>query len=266
MFRVERLFVAAAALLLGAGLIAPKGAFAGVEVGVTGWNTRPSGYVYSPQQGGKSNTVDFRTDLGMERHVNGGVHFILTHDLPLLPDIRLGYTHIMTDGVAYPTSSFSYQGVTYAVSGTVRSQAQLKDGRIVLFWNPLDNFVFNLRVGLEARWLSLNVPISGTALLSNGQLVQTETSAGAVTWLPLANVGFTVHLPAGFDVRGDGSYVSYSSNYLLDARLGFDYHPGYGVILSLGYRRLELRLNDSSFSVNGDMKFEGVYAGIGFGL
>jgi len=246
-------------------LEAPAHAASRFRLGAKVWSTRASGVVYSMQNGTRTGAVDLGNDLAMGRHLNGGGYFVWRHDNPYLPDVRLGYDHVMTDGDTRLAENVTWDGTTYRASGRIHSQAELKSGRVVLFWNPVDNPVLDLRTGIEARWVSLNFPLSGTATRTSPAPARTyerSASGGGVSWLPLVNLGLTFHLPAGLDLVAAGSYLRYAGNYVFDSHAGLDYRV-MGLVLSAGWRRLRLHLDDSSFSVNGDVEFKGVYAGLG---
>lgn len=256
--------MAAAALLVlasvasGAASASPSVAF-----GLSAWDAQAAGAGTTAQGGAAGSTVDLQSDLGMRRHWASGAYFVWRHGLPFAPDLMLGYDHVFNDGDAYLNRTITWQGTTYQANGRILSQAELKDGRVVVFWNPLDNAIVNLRIGLEARWLSLRVPLTGTVRQgANSQ--QESVSAGDVGWLPLANVGLIFHLPGHVALAGEWSYVRYSTNYLSDYRAGVAYAFATGVVLSAGWREFHLRLRSSRFEVKGDLEFKGIYAGVGY--
>jgi len=254
------------AVAAGAATAAAARADSRVELGVTAWDAQASGNIHSTDPSSPNTPVDLENDLAMGRHANGGVHLVLRSGLPFLPDLRLQYDHVMSDGDTRLNKDVVWGGTIYTAKGRVKSQAELKSGRVVFFWNPLDNPAVNLRLGVEARWFSINVPLSGTAVRTNPPTpsFQASTSGGGVSWLPMANAGLTVHLPAGFDLVGEGSYTRYSGSYAYDARAGVKYHADFGLVVSAGWRRLRLHLDDTSFSVNGTVNFSGPYASVGF--
>lgn len=234
-----------------------------LEFGVSAWNAQASGQGTSTEGNGQNSTVDMQSDLNMQRNWTGGLHFIWRHDLPVLPDFLVEADHVFNDGDTYLNRTITWQGKTYLANGRVQSQIDLKTVRIMAFWNPLDNPVVNLRLGLEARWLSLNVPLTGTVLEPTGPQKE-SVCAGGTIWLPLANVGLTFHLPGNVDLGGEWSYVRYSGSYLSDYRVQASYTFDSGVVFFAGWRRFHLRLDSHRVSVTGNLSFKGIYTGIGY--
>lgn len=259
-----RMVLVAACCLLGLGMAGTACASPLLELGVTAWNAQASGEGTSTQGGNSNSTVNLQDDLGLQRKWTGGVHLTFRHGLPVLPDLLLASSHVFNDGNTVINRDITWQGKTFKANGPVQSQVDLRMDRIVGFWNPLDNPVANLRLGLEARRLSLNIPITGEVSQPGGGTRQESASVGGTVWLPLGYAGLTLHLPAGVDLDGSWSYVSYSGNYVSDYRLQASYNFDSGIFLALGWRRFHLHLNSSHFSVSGDLSFKGLYTSIGY--
>ncbi len=256
-------------VLAGLFLLAPIPALATpwVAVGVSAWNTGASGTVRDTSSALNTN-VNLENDLHLGHHWNGGLHVTFDDPLPLLPDLRLSYDRILSSGSGITRQSFTFGGNVYNANGQIQSQALLRQGSVLLFWNPLDDSLVNWRFGFEARWIKLNVAASGqgvaTAPGGGTQPYQVSGSAGGVVWLPLLDTGVTLHLPAGFEISGDAAFIHVGSSYLYDARAGLGYSFGPGLSASVGYRRLRVHLESSRISLNGTAEFSGVYAGLGW--
>lgn len=239
-----------------------------LEVQAVAWNAGISGKVYytSVQINGTSASVDFRNDLSLEGNVNSGLRLTWRQDNPFLPDLDVAYTHINSDGNTVLHADITWGGVTYAAKGHVYSQVTLKTGHLAAFWHPVDNRLVNVRLGIEARWLNLDIPVSGEAVQTTPvhRYFEAHTSGGNVAWLPMGYAGLIVHASRGLDLLCDGAYVRYAKSYFFDLRAGLAYHFGSGLVLSAGWRRLRLHFEDSRFTINGDMVFKGAYAGIGY--
>lgn len=234
-----------------------------LELGLTAWNAQASGEGTSTAGGNNNSTVDLRSDLGMERQWSGGAHFIFRPDVPLVPNLLLATDHVFGDGNATLDRNITWQGKTFQANGPVQSQVDLQMQRIEAFWNPLDNTLVTLRLGLDVRHLKLHLPVTGTVNGLTGPQKE-SASAGGSAWLPLGNVGLAFHLPGGLDLSGEWSYVRYSGSYLSDYRAQVTYNFDWGLQLYAGWRRFHLRLDTSSYSVKGNLNFEGVYTGIGY--
>lgn len=234
-----------------------------LDFGISAWNAQASGQGTSTQGGGQNSTVDLQGDLAVRRQWTGGAYFTWRDGLPFMPDFTVSADHVFNDGNTTLRRNITWQGTTYQANGPVQSQVNLKMARVLAFWNPLDNPVVNLRLGVEARWVSLDIPITGTVQGPTGPQKE-STSAGGNSWLPLGNVGLTLHLPADIDLSGEWSYVRYSGSYLSDYRAQASYTFDSGLKLFAGWRRFHLRLDTGNYSVNGDLDFKGFYTGVGF--
>ncbi len=230
-------------------------------VGVSAWQTGIRGDVNKPPSEGIAFSY-----LNMGRHWNPNFIFALTTPA-FWPDIRLEYGLMQSNGQAEFGSSRCYLG--YTIEGQVKNQIAIKQGRLLFVWHPWRTDRVDLQTGLDLRWVTLNLPVSGSIVANecgaSGSPVDAEYgsySAGAVTWLPEANLGVTVHLPAHFDVFFKGSGAPYASNYIYDFRTGFKYNFVSDLTIAVGYRRWRLHLDDDSFSVNGTIDFKGPYAGL----
>lgn len=258
-----RMALVVAVCVLGLGLALTARASPVLELGVTGWNAQATGEGTSTGGSGNS-TVDLQNDLGMQRQWTGNAHLIFRHDLPVLPDLMLETAHVFNDGNAMLSRDITWQGTTFQANGLVQSQVDLKMDRVVAFWNPLDNPVVNVRLGVEARRLDLNIPLTGTVQQPGGGTQKESVSAGGTAWLPLGYAGLTLHLPAGIDLDGGWSYVSYSGNYLSDYRIQAAYNFDSGIFIAAGWRRFNLHLESDRFSLKGDLGFKGVYTTLGY--
>lgn len=239
-----------------------------LEFQALAWNAGVTGHAYDTriQINGSSASIDFRNDLALGYDLNPGLQLTWYPGHPFLPDLEVAYTHINSDGDTVLHADITWGGVTYAANGHVYSQVMLKTGHLAAFWNPVDNRLVDVRAGVEARWLNLNIPVSGKAVqtLPVQNYFEAHTSGGNVVWLPMWHLGLIVHATRGLDVLCGGSYIQYGKSYFFDLRAGLAYQFDSGLLLSAGWRRLRLHFDDSHFNVNGDMVFKGTYAGVGY--
>ncbi len=255
------------------------------EVGAVAWSTTPQLNLTFPKSEFPNVHVPVGDALDMGRRLNPSFDIVWHNSLPFVPDLRVEYGNLLSDG-STSVGDLCYDGTHY--QGYIVAQVAMKLGRIQFYWNPIDNSLVNLRAGLGARWVSLNTAATGTVKESAGvpagcptvtlparvapvalaarpaqTTVEKESkSAGVVAWLPEISLGVTVHLPAHFNFLFNGSGLPYASSYLYDFRIGINYHFASGLIIGLGYRRWRLHLDNTDWSVNGDLDFKGPYAGI----
>lgn len=252
----------------GVAAAAASGSKSYVQIQANAWSTDVSGTLYNtnPSSSQPETHIDLNSDLGLSRHTNGGFTLDIHHSVPILPDFLLEYDYLVNDGSNNEHRDITYNGVVYVANGRLISQTVLKQARMLLYWNLVDNSALDLRAGLGARWENLHMSLAGTVEATDPQGgTQTEQGsarAGGVRMLPMVNLGAIVHLPAGFDLFGEASYISYASSYFFDTRAGVDVHFPIGLVLNVGYRRLKLRLNNTAMDINGDIDYKGPYAGL----
>ncbi len=258
-------------LLAFCGLFFAAGAAHGassLEFQAAAWSAGISGSAYDTrvQINGSSTSIDLRNDLALARHLNPDFQLTWRHENIFLPDLEFGYTHINSNGATVLHANITWGGVTYVANGTVYSQIMLKTGHALAFWSPVDNRLVNLRVGIEARWVNLNIPVSGRAEQTTPvqKYFNSHTSSGNVAWLPMTHFGVILHATRGLDFLFRGSYIQYAKSYFFDLRTGLVYRFGSGLQLVAGWRRLRMNFDDSRFAINGDIVFKGAYAGIGY--
>lgn len=258
----------ALALLLGLSLAPAARPASTVELGTAAWNPGISGSAYDTQFRYRGASIDLRDDLALGRRMDPYSWLVWRSGNAWVPDLDFAYTHVVSSGDTTLRADITWGGVTYVANGGIYSQVAFKTGHVLAFWNPVDNRLLNLRAGIEARWLNLNIPVSGRAELVSPrpQFYAAHTSAGDVAWVPMGDLGLVVHATRSFDVLLHGGYVKYARNYFFDVRVAFKYRFGSGLLLVAGWRRLRLHFDDSRFTVNGDLVFKGAYAGVGYGF
>lgn len=250
--------------LFALGLAFVPRAEAEIMFGVEGWSTQLSGTIYETNNP-QSMNISLRDDLGMDRHLNPNYIFAFTTPL-FFPNVRLEYGSLLSNGFTTVQGKLCFNDVCYT-NGKLVSQLAIKQARVLFYWNVLDNAALKLSVGLDLRWINMNLPATGTVTTTPqgggpSSTQQVSTSNGIVSWLPAASVALTVHLPANFDVYVKGSGLPYASNYLYDFRAGLKYNFSSGLSLDAGYRRWRLHLDDTRFEINGDLDFKGPYVGL----
>ncbi len=253
-------------LVLGLAVVRTARAGPNFELGTAAWNAGVSGYAYDTQFRYRGASIDLRDDLALGRRIDPYSWLVWRSGNAWVPDLDFAYTHVVSSGNTILRADITWGGVTYVANGGIYSQVAFETGHVLAFWNPIDNRLLNLRAGVEARWLNLNLPVSGKAELVSPrqQFYQTHTSAGDVAWVPMGDLGLVVHATRDLDLLLHGGYVKYARNYFFDFRAAVKYRFASGVLLVAGWRRLRLHFDDSRFTVNGDLVFKGAYAGVGY--
>ncbi len=171
---------------------------------------------------------------------------MLKHPIPILPNARLEYTEIYSDGTA-PLDG----------SGTeVLSSLDLKQYDLTLYYNLLDNtFWMTLDLGLDLKYIESSYQING---------LKGHSDNSDSTWV-LLYLRSQIEIPTtGLAFEGDIKGFSYDDETLYDARLKMVYtfesvpvvQPG----IELGYRMQKLDLELGPLKT--DVTFKGFFAGV----
>lgn len=257
---------AAVALVAACGAASAARAAGTIDVSAYAWSALPSGSMYTRYAGYSTPTVGLRDDLAMTRHVNMGGSFTWRQTRRVVPNVTVEYVHMVSDGAVALRRNIQWEGTTYAVSGLLRSQANLKDGGIEVFWNAVSNAAIAVQTGFEMQWYSLHMPFAGT--VSGQQPVAMtytkEVTVGAVSWLPLIDARLAFHLPWHLNLYVKASYLPHRSDYIYDLRGGVSFRFDHGLSVFAGWRRFRLHIDKGDLTLSGDLEFRGAYTGIGY--
>lgn len=224
----------------------------GVRVGANYWSYDIGGTVrYKTKD--SSNNIDVNRDLGYDDGTLGYYYIGLEHPLPLLPNVRVSKTDIDEDADGRLTNTVVYGDIIFQANETVRSEVELEQTDITLYYSPLDN-VFNLDLGLNAKYIDGKGRISGA--------ISGTQTADISGWVPMGYAGVGVDLPlTGLSVGADGAYVKYQDSSFYDFSLRVSYASPWLVGGEAGYRKIKLDLDDFDDSY-ADVEFDGPYAGL----
>lgn len=231
-----------AALALAATPLAQAAPLVDVYAGGYLWNPETSGTIAS---GGGD--IDVHDDLGFDDASQSVLFIGLEHPLPLLPNVRLRYSDLDDSGNNNLTSPITFDGTTFA--GNVHSSYDMKMLDGTFYWSPLNNWI-HLDLGVTVRNLDADFTIQG-----GGQ----EAHASVNQTFPLAHVATELELPGtGFYAGGEFDGVSYDGSHLTDYNLHLGWRSDFALGVELGYRRMELKLDDVD-DIDSDLKLGGPY-------
>lgn len=162
-----------------------------------------------------------------------GIYF--EHPVPLIPNIRLDLT---------PEASFSGSN---GILGTNKVSVNQTD--ITPYYEILDN-VIDLDIGMTFK--VLDVTVEGT---TNQHLNQV---------IPMGYVAAGADIPGtGLRIAGDLKYIKVNGDSFTDTRIKAVLDLSAGLQAQAGYRYESLKITDH-YNVNGDVKFEGPFIGVGY--
>lgn len=224
----------------------------GLYAGAGKWQQEYAGEVVS---GAEQLDVDLERDLDLDDERNTLLYLALEHPIPVLPNLRFNHTDISTSGENVLSETITFRGETFQTGDSVASDLELTQTDVVGYYELLDNVV-SLDLGIGARWVEGHMEVVSTAGAGRADF------DGA---LPMLYGRARIDLPlTGFWAGADAMGIAYDDHRLLDlsAQLGWESRIGLGA--ELGWRRLDLELDDVDDIDSADVEIEGPYAAINF--
>lgn len=222
----------------------------GVGASVSYWGSELSGKAAT-----NNSSIDVEDDLNLDSDDNVNFTAYLEHPIPLLPNIRLGFTSVDMSG----TGEVGLNGFdTIVTPGTkVSSDLTIDQLDLTLYYEVLDNWV-NLDLGITARNLDGELivrDLSGIAETS-------RTEIDAV--IPMGYLAARFDLPfTGVSVGAEGNVISYSGDSVSD----FNAYGQYEVALlqvRAGYRQMAIDYEDGDDRLDVELSGPFVSAGLKF--
>jgi len=203
---------------------------------------------YSGKASKGNDRVDLERDLNLSSDSNANLTAYFEHPVPVLPNVRLAYTRTKQSGNGQLNTGYD------GVSGAVRSELELEQLDVTLYYEILDNWV-NLDLGLTVR------DFSGE-LLVRSSTDSSETKADAV--LPLVYVAARFDLPfTGVSVGGDANAITYDGDSVYDFNVYGQYEMSL-LQLRAGYRQISLDYDDGDDNLDIELSGPFVSAGLRF--
>lgn len=222
----------------------------GVYAGAGVWQQGYSGDVAAGDQ-----DVSLNRDLDLKDQDNNMVYLALEYGVPVLPNLRFGYTDVSTDGRNTLSRTVSFQGQQFTVSDDVSASLDLEQTDAIAYYEVLDN-VLSLDVGLAARWVDGRVSMASDA---------GSSSARFQGVLPMLYARARADLPlTGLWVGSEAMGVSYDGHHLVDANAQVGWESPVGLGAELGWRTFSLELDRLDDVDNAKIDISGPYAAVNF--
>ena len=220
--------------------------FIGGEMNIGYYNHAPSGTLQY-----QGNVIDVKDTLKWKDEGDMFAKIYIEHPLPIIPNIKLGYSEFGHTGAGTLNQSFDFGGTTYAANSNVESVFDLKMYDLTLYYEILDNWV-NIDVGVNVKYVDGSISIKDDTILSEATDFQVPIPmlyAKARFDVPTTDLSFQV----------EGNYITYDGHTLYDAEAGVRYTLALGLGLEAGYKTMKLELDDiDDLSMQSD--FSGAYA------
>lgn len=221
----------------------------GVYAGAGSWRQDFAGEVAS---GGEQIDLD---DLGIGDQANQVGYLAIEHGLPVLPNLRLGYSDLSASGREVLAGTLAFNGSSFAVGDNVASAVDVTEIDAVAYYQLLDNVV-SLDLGVAARWVDGDVDVtSGTA----------SGRARFEGVLPLAYARGRLDLPfSGWWIGAQAMGTGYHGHDLLDADAQLGWESPYGLGAELGWRTFRFELDRIDDIDHADIDVSGPYAAVNY--
>jgi len=224
----------------------------GLYVGGQVWATDASGTF--------GDNANNQADFNLDDQTQGSFYVAFEHPLPLIPNIKVARTTLDTDGVAtldLDDKDFSFGDQTYANGSEVATKFDLTYTDYTLYYEIFDNDLVSIDFGITGRDFDTDITVS-----QEGNGTGTLSASGIVPMLyAYTNIGLPF---TGFNVFGEGNFLSIGDHTLYDFQVGISYelidNLAVDVNLTLGYRAVQLEIDDLD-NLHSDLDFQGVFAG-----
>jgi len=194
--------------------------------------------------------VDIEKDLKWSSSEDIFLKAYFEHPLPIIPNIKIGYTDFSHKGSGRASKTFSFGDFQlFSLDDDVDSKLDLTMYDLSLYYEVLDNWA-NLDLGLNVKFIDGTIDIKSTT---------DKEHKSFNTPIPM------LYAKARFDVpttdvsfQAEGNYISYDGNTLYDLEIGARYSFALGFGLEAGYKSFKLKLDDVD-DLSMDTDFNGAY-------
>ncbi len=244
--------------LVATALISHNGVAAdlGGEIAVGAWNHDPSGWIKYPNNlPDFISKIDLDDDLNLDTETDLYLRAKLEHPIPILPNVRLGYTKTNTSGNGRIEKGFVFGDIHLGAGTDVYSEAELKNLDGTFYYQLVDTGV-DLDLGLTVRYLDGYVMISDK---TTG--IKDTSDVDFVVPMLYANFRWPLPFLEGLSIGAEGNWVSYDGSALVDMQTDARYTLPMGLGFEVGYRYQKVKLDDVD-DTDADIDISGIYGGI----
>lgn len=215
------------------------------------------GQIWATETSGSFGDSDDQASFDFSDQEQGSFYAAFEHPLPLIPNIKLARTTLDTDGTTTLSGNFTYRGETYDGTSEVATKFDLSYTDYTLYYEIFDNDLVSIDFGITGRDFDTEITVN--------QEGKNEGKLSASGIVPMLYAYTNVGLPfTGFNVFGEGNFLSVGDHSLYDVQVGISYelidNLAVDVNLTLGYRAVQLELDDLD-DLYSQLDFKGVFAG-----
>lgn len=223
-----------------------------LEIGLGTWMSSPKGSLSYTANGVTANDISIKNDTS-----NPYIWVYFKHPVPIVPNIRLEYTSVNSEGLA----SGSFKNF---IALNAKTDLDMTQYDIIPYYNILDNTPWvTLDLGLDIKLLDIDYKAHGVTVAGN---INQEYSKSEMLALPLIYTRLRVEIPAtDIGLEADAKFIKYSSSTVYDARVKLDYtlsiFPVLEPAIEVGYRIQKYDIDEAELDGKANIDFSGVYVG-----
>lgn len=224
--------------------------FARIELGAGAWMQEPKGGITADGAGFTGDDTAIEDDT-----TQAYVWLLIKHPVPVVPNLRLEYVEVSSDGLAEGTFK------DFTAPANTRTSLDMTQYDVIPYYNILDNtFWITLDLGLDIKVMDVSYEAQNVTGYTSTNYTESKTVA-----LPLGYARARVEIPAtDVGLEADVKYIKYSENTAYDVRAKIDYtfdiSPVIQPAVEVGYRVQKYKVDELS-DIKLDIEFAGFYAG-----
>ncbi len=204
----------------------------------------------------KGDSIDLKDDFKWEKESDIFAKLYIEHPLPLLPNIKLGYSSFGHSGSGLLNNDITFGNKTYISTSKIDSKFDLDMYDLTLYYELVD-IGFDLDLGLNIRYLDGTVSAVGVGGIPPKPIDESTSFSVPV---PMIYAKARVPIPStDIAFQAEGNYISYSGNQFYDFEAGMRYTFALGLGIEGGYKTMKLKLDDVD-DLSLDSTFSGAYA------
>ena len=229
---------------------------AGLYLGGQGWRTSTSGGFADDGTFSNDSTM---ADFNFDSQANSSLYIAVEHPVPFLPNVKVNYTTLDSDGTTALQTSFTFDGDLYTTGSDIYTQVEMSTTDLTLYYELFDNDLVSFDLGLTGKY------IDGTLFVNDAD-TQTSGELPFSGVIPMAYSRVAIGLPfTGLGAYAEGNYLSVGDHTFSDYQIALTYSfiesLAVDMTIQAGYRNVEVDLDDLD-GAYADMSWDGPFAGI----
>lgn len=221
----------------------------GVYGGAQYWDTEV--------EGGFGSSTDQQRFAFNDENQNS-FYIAVEHPIPLIPNVMLRQSDLITSGATTLTSEFEFNGQTYTANTNLNADLDLSHTDYTLYYEIFDNDLLSIDLGVTGKRFDGFAQVRA----EDGSVNSLDLSG----WVPTAYGHVRVGIPAtAVTLYAKGNFLAIDDSSLRDVEAGIEYRVienlAVDVNVQLAYRDATLELEDVD-SLYSDLSFKGPYLGV----